>query len=546
MNIKNTDVIKITGQITKNNKQKLIKVLDSSNRTLGSQLTDDSGKFNIEITPDGAFDISKIEVCDMGNLLDDLIEFNTIVSKNTILTVITPPSNVTYGDEFNITANLKTTLNENIEGAFVELLVGDTVVDTKETNDNGNVIFTRVPVSIGNHSFTLRYKGDDYYNKSNSTINIIVGKETSIMNINSPSINSAWYSDKGIFIKGELVDNDNPNIPIKRKNISVTCGDVNKTLITDDNGNFNGYINSEIGNHSVTIEFEDENYSGNLETINNISIVQPILTGTKNKISLENRGRSILTATFSQKGEEVKLYNSSDDSLIGEMTDNSDGTYTYVYNATAAGDISLYAKYNDFLTSTFDMHDYLIYWIYTPTFTTNNPTPTKRLDSGYWVSQSNGELTLIGGCISDGWSNEGLWECDYDVKWNGTRYQWFRTLMALPNTILMGGWEGCLASSTSALGSNVQRDNNDCLTVVHQNIWDNPSTPWIHINIKKTTPTTLVVTKTGDTANNGTVTFTNCDLLDSYERMTVGVTSNSGSVIGKPTFKNFKVKRIDD
>ena len=118
--------------------------------------------------------------------------------------------------------------------------------------------------------------------------------------------------------------------------------------------------------------------------------------------------------------------------------------------------------------------------------------------------------------------------------------------MALPNTILMGAWEGCIASPTSGLGSNVQRDNNDCLTVVHRSIWDNPSTPWIHINIKKTSPTTLVVTKTGDTANNGTVTFTNCELLDTYEKMSVGATSNGGSVIGKPTFKNFRVKRIGD
>ena len=182
--------------------------------------------------------------------------------------------------------------------------------------------------------------------------------------------------------------------------------------------------------------------------------------------------------------------------------------------------------------------------IYTPPFTSDHPTPTTKLDSGYQVSQSNGELTMIGGCIADGWSNEGLWECDYDVKWNGTRYQWFRTLMALPNTALLGGWEGCLATPTSGLGSNVQRDNNDCLTVVHQSIWDNPSTPWIHINIKKTAPTTLIVTKTGDTANNGTVTFTNCELLDSYEKMSVGATSNGGSVIGKLTFKNFRVKRI--
>lgn len=228
--------------------------------------------------------------------------------------------------------------------------------------------------------------------------------------------------------------------------------------------------------------------------------------------------------------------------LIGTATIDENGVATFEYTSTAAGEVKFIATSGNLESEELTIYDYL----YAPSFTTDHPTPTTKLDSGYQVSQANGELTLIGGCISDGWSNDGLWECDYDVKWNGTRYQWFRTLMALPNTSLMGAWEGCIASPTSGLGSNVQRDNNDCLTVVHRSIWDNPSTPWIHINIKKTSPTTLVVTKTGDTANNGTVIFTNCELLDTYEKMSVGATSNGGSVIGKPTFKNFRVKRIGD
>ena len=195
--------------------------------------------------------------------------------------------------------------------------------------------------------------------------------------------------------------------------------------------------------------------------------------------------------------------------LLGTATTDDDGKATIDYISQGLGDVKIIATYDNLESNELIIHDYL----YAPSFTSDNPTPTTRLDNGYQVSQ---------------------------------RYQWFRTLMALPNTILMGAWEGCIASPTSGLGSNVQRDNNDCLTVVHRSIWDNPSTPWIHINIKKTSPTTLVVTKTGDTANNGTVIFTNCELLDTYEKMSVGATSNGGSVIGKPTFKNFRVKRIGD
>lgn len=199
-----------------------------------------------------------------------------------------------------------------------------------------------------------------------------------------------------------------------------------------------------------------------------------------------------------------------------------------------------------FVSTVNNLEDEIIYnpVLYNPSFTSENPAPTTRLGNGYRVTQSNGEITLIDACLTDGWSNEGLWECDYDVKWSNLRYVWFRTLMALPNTVLTGGWEGCVASTQAGLGSNVQRDNNDCLTVLHTSIWNNPSVPYVHINIKKTSPTTLVVTKTGDTANNGTVTFTNCDLLDTYDRLSIGATCNNGTSIGLPTIRNLIVKPL--
>ena len=96
--------------------------------------------------------------------------------------------------------------------------------------------------------------------------------------------------------------------------------------------------------------------------------------------------------------------------FLGSVNINSDGIAQLVFKSTGRGDITVIAESEGLTSNEVILHDYL----YAPPFTSEHPTPTTKLDSGYQVSQTNGELTLIGGCISDGWGNEGLWEYDYD------------------------------------------------------------------------------------------------------------------------------------
>lgn len=188
-----------------------------------------------------------------------------------------------------------------------------------------------------------------------------------------------------------------------------------------------------------------------------------------------------------------------------------------------------------------------IHYIYQPTFSLENPTPTNHIgNNAYSVVQQNGEITMIDACLQDGWINKPKWECNFDVKWNNLRYQWFAVLMAFPEKRLLGGWEGCLANPQPDLGTNVTRTPDDCLTVLHQPILNNPSTDWIHVKVERINNDTLVVTKTNDTEGNGTVTLSGCDLLSTYDRLTIGVTSNRGEVKGQPTIKNLIVEEIEE
>lgn len=79
-------------------------------------------------------------------------------------------------------------------------------------------------------------------------------------------------------------------------------------------------------------------------------------------LSYVNSDSTTLTATHKNGGgQTVQLYNSNDNSLVGTMTDNNDGTYNYVYTSTGAGDISFYAKSEDLISENCIIQDWEIY-----------------------------------------------------------------------------------------------------------------------------------------------------------------------------------------
>lgn len=67
-----------------------------------------------------------------------------------------------------------------------------------------------------------------------------------------------------------------------------------------------------------------------------------------------------LTATLyssTPTGQTVQLCDASDDSVIGNMTDNNDGTYTYSYTSQGSGDIEFYAKTGNLVSETYGIED---------------------------------------------------------------------------------------------------------------------------------------------------------------------------------------------
>ena len=83
---------------------------------------------------------------------------------------------------------------------------------------------------------------------------------------------------------------------------------------------------------------------------------------TASKQTIQSPETTILTAYSSEgKGNSVKLYNASNDSLIGTMTDNSDGTYSYTYTGSGAGQVQFYAKLGNTQSNTYSVLDSIAY-----------------------------------------------------------------------------------------------------------------------------------------------------------------------------------------
>ena len=99
----------------------------------------------------------------------------------------------------------------------------------------------------------------------------------------------------------------------------------------------------------------------------------------------------ILTATHSLGSRQtVTLHDSSDDSIIGTMTDNFDGTYSYIYNSQDINDLTIYAKSKNVESETITIKNY--------SYICSNSTELNNILSSITQGDSiyikNGEYTL--------------------------------------------------------------------------------------------------------------------------------------------------------
>lgn len=257
-------------------------------------------------------------------------------------------------------------------GGYWRLYVNN---NTEIFNRQYNWTNSRVPGFYTNKSRIQRLKELKY--KWLRSYSLTINAPTSML-VNTEQIISGVLSDN----KGNYIIN---------KNVSLL---VNGIVVDTQKTNNEGivsfeYIPSSVGSQNIQLIHTNDNSNYDCESlIYNITVTSDklILNTDKNIISYNHNETCVLTATYDDgSGATINLYNNDTDTLLGVMTDNNDGTYSYTYNATGYGDITIRAECdNEYATTS--ISDCLLY---------DDGSIDKSSSYGIYVTNSGGYATFI-------------------------------------------------------------------------------------------------------------------------------------------------------
>lgn len=299
---------------------------------------------------------------------------NASATANTSLT-IDVPLNLVYGDDFNITGILSDSNGNLLGGQTVKLLVGSTVVDTSTTDNDGEVSFTRSPVSMGNHSFQLVFDGvstggSTYSPCQSSIVSRVINKETSVLNLTNPSGSLTVYTDGYFTVAGTLKEDD--GVAMANKNIIVSDGtNTLATLTTSSDGSFTGSVNiPNAGNYTLTVSYGgDTYYTGSSVsrsiTVNPVELNFALTDGSDilsyaDEQQTPNSQYATFTATFvgaNIVNQAVELY--KDNVLWDTLYTDNNGKVSKTYYSEGVGDIEFKAVKGTLVSEIFSIEDCL-------------------------------------------------------------------------------------------------------------------------------------------------------------------------------------------
>ena len=380
--------------------------------SLGTGTTDSNGIATL--TKSGLNAGSYSITAESGNVSSTAISIE-VNKLNTVLTLDTPV--LVYSDEFSVTGELTDSNGNGIVGATVKLEWNDGTAhtNTAETTTGGEVIFHRdAPTTITEYGFKLVYESSTNYNATESSqVNVTVEKETSVLNVTSPTSGAA-ITGSTFSVAGTLKDND--NTAMANKDVLVKLGTSTlSTLTTDSSGAFTGNVSSSgLSDGSNTLNFvfvEDNYYTGATQQVNvsktsfdgiSLSVDKSILSKVDNEYATLSAQLTISGSPASISGQAVtfEVRKSSDDSLVTTLSGdtNSSGIASVSYASQGVGDVKVQAFCGSFVTEIFGVQDCSYY---------NTAEVTRSSTNGSTIYDNSLSQALPSKCeISlDVWSN---------------------------------------------------------------------------------------------------------------------------------------------
>lgn len=564
------------------NEEQEVEVLDNNGNPIPLDNTNNYYDRPITITTDTYGNIPLSDILDIGNYELHLTSANNITETIVFNYELKQPFDIELIDYNKTTqAQYQITFFDTEDNYNITITNQNNIIDSslynliESPNQTYNTYILTIPISndtIGTNNITITQNRYTYTTSckliSQSftllTSTVTLGEDTIQIQCNDDEINSIELSSEYInmmdyefenniftitaeFIKTGIIQFDAIGDDLTAETFNIT---VNKVNLSE-------YIEADIG----VINPEDERTIGN-----NISIVD---------IDKAQAFFSISDVLYSDLSIKYAITQGNNELFVQTFTyyqdtENNDFTLTLPQLSSGTYKVSFIfygdSNYNSFniekkfiivkpipthtITDQYTAFKDMQFFIYEPEFTEENPANVTSRGQNSYSSQTNGIWETVHCYLTDGWYNTGLWECDFDLMTAnkyGIRYIGIALLMSLSPTLqsefsgLIGGWEGPLATNPSG---TFTRDNDDNLTLATYG-YGTKINDWVHINIKKTSPTTLTITKTGDVAHNGSVTY-EWQELSNYEKLTFGTWNNPAGhyTRGHVKIKNFIVRGV--
>lgn len=567
-----------------------VEILDNNGNPIPLDNTNNYYDRPITITTDTYGNISLSDILDIGNYELHLTSANNITETIIFNYKLKQPFDIELIDYNKTTqAQYQITFFDTEDNYNITITNQNNIINSslysliESSNQTYNTYILTIPISentMGTNNITITQNGYTYTTSfkfvSQSftllTSAVTLGEDTLQIQCNDTDINSIELESEYINMLDFNLENNIFTITAEFLQAgTIQFNAIGNDLtsetfnITVNKVNLTNYIETNIGVHEPedestvddTISTVDIDRAQVFFTISNV-----LYSDLSIKYVIKQGNNELSTQTFTY----YKNTENNDFTLL--IPTLSPGTYKIVFIYYGDNNYINFNVEKEFtiakttpthsITSQHTAFKDMQFFIYEPEFTEENPeTLIKESCSSATSSQSNGVWDFVGYYLSEGWANTGLWECDFDIS-GDIRYVGLDVLCALsPSnqiTILMTGWEGPVATSPPG---TYTRDNDSTLSFLPKKlVWNyqitNPDTQTdisrfteCHINMKKTSPTTLTITKTNGECNNGSVTY-EWQNLSNYPKLTIGshVNPTGCNRQGSIQIKNFIVRGV--
>ena len=275
-----------------------------------------------------------------------------ITPKETSIILADLPQEVYVGDNISISGQVTDENDEAVANASVTVSFDDQVYPVT-TDIDGNFIVDIQANNEGTFVITTAFAGNEMLLPSMVNATITVNKKIIPVFVNVDELGAEYELGRAVEVIATVQDVENN--PVSGVNVDLYIGDdFISSAVSDDEGVLSyEYIPSAVGNYTLILRVNNENYTGedysaNFSVYKNIIPVS-ILVELDDEYELGSAVEIVANVVDDNydnvAGVNVDLY--IDDEFVASVESDEDGMVSYEYTPTAAGAYVITLKVND-------------------------------------------------------------------------------------------------------------------------------------------------------------------------------------------------------